>query len=54
MLGLWALLLAKRLRKLTGMPSSHLNKYRWSPQKTLLQGWREGQRYRFEERLDEE
>ncbi len=53
-LGLRALLLAKRLRKLTGMPSSRLDKYRWSAQQTLWQGWREGRKYRHKERLDEE
>lgn len=53
-LGLRALLLAKRLRKLTGMPSSRLDKYRWSAQQTLWQGWREGRKYRRKERLDEE
>lgn len=51
-LGLRALLLAKRLRKLTGMPSSHLDKYDWSAQQTLWQGWREGRKYRLEQRLD--
>lgn len=53
-LGLRALLLAKRLRKLTGMPSSRLDKYRWSAQQTLWQGWREGRKYRRKDRLDEE
>ncbi|BEL92785.1 hypothetical protein JY446_23705 [Serratia marcescens] len=53
-LGLRALLLAKRLRKLTGMPSSRLDKYDWSPQKILWQSWREGRKFRNEERLDEE
>ncbi|BEM85509.1 hypothetical protein SME41J_48330 (plasmid) [Serratia marcescens] len=53
-LGLRALLLAKRLRKLTGMPSSRLDKYRWSAQQTLWQGWHEGRKYRRKERLDEE
>ncbi|WP_440514987.1 hypothetical protein [Serratia sarumanii] len=51
-LGLRALLLAKRLRKLTGMPSSRLDKYDWSAQQTLWQGWREGRKYRLEQRLD--
>ncbi|MGE6304563.1 hypothetical protein [Serratia liquefaciens] len=51
-LGLRALLLAKRLRKLTGMPSSRLDKYHWSAQQTLWQGWREGRKYRLEQRLD--
>lgn len=51
-LGLRALLLAKRLRKLTGMPSSRLDKYQWSAQQTLWQGWREGRKYRLEQRLD--
>lgn len=53
-LGLRALLLAKRLRKLTGMPSSRLDKYHWSPQQTLWQGWRDGRKYRLKQRLDEE
>ncbi len=53
-LGLRALLLAKRLRKLTGMPSSRLDKYHWSPQQTLWQGWRDGRKYRLEQQLDEE
>ncbi|MFA4105777.1 hypothetical protein OQJ40_27230 [Serratia nevei] len=51
-LGLRALLLAKRLRKLTGMPSSRLDKYHWSAQQTLWQGWREGRKYRLEQRLE--
>ncbi|MEL5616091.1 hypothetical protein [Serratia marcescens] len=52
-LGLRALLLAKRLRKLTGMPSSRLDKYDWSPQKSLWQRWRKERKSRHKQRLAE-
>ncbi|WP_337263621.1 MULTISPECIES: hypothetical protein [unclassified Serratia (in: enterobacteria)] len=39
-LGLRALFLAKRLRKITGMPASRLDKYTWSPQNAMWQTWR--------------
>lgn len=52
-LGLRALFLAKRLRKITGMPSSRLDKYRWSPQKTLWQCWRKERQFRNKLRLAE-
>ncbi|WP_447870153.1 hypothetical protein [Serratia fonticola] len=52
-LGLRALFLAKRLRKITGMPSSRLDKYRWSPQKTLWQCWRKERTSRHKQRLAE-
>ncbi|TPW45445.1 hypothetical protein FKD06_19490 [Serratia sp. SRS-8-S-2018] len=52
-LGLRALFLAKRLRKLTGMPSSRLDNYRWSPQKSLWQRWRKERKSRHKQRLAE-
>ncbi|CAI2535967.1 hypothetical protein [Serratia ficaria] len=52
-LGLRALFLAKRLRKITGMPSSRLDKYLWSPQKTLWQRWRKERKSRNRLRLAE-
>lgn len=53
-LGLRALFLAKRLRKITGMPSSRLDKYLWSPQNTLWQCWRKERKFRNKLRLEEE
>lgn len=52
-LGLRALFLAKRLRKITGMPSSRLDKYDWSPQNTMWQRWRKERRFRNKLRLAE-
>lgn len=52
-LGLRALFLAKRLRKITGMPSSRLDKYDWSPQNTLWQRWRKERKFRNKQRLAE-
>jgi len=52
-LGLRALFLAKRLRKITGMPSSRLDKYLWSPQNTLWQCWRTERKFRNKLRLNE-
>lgn len=52
-LGLRALFLAKRLRKITGMPSSRLDRYDWSPQKTLWQCWRRERMFRNNLRLAE-
>jgi hypothetical protein len=52
-LGLRALFLAKRLRKITGMPSSRLDKYDWSPQKRLWQCWRKERKSRHKQRLAE-
>ena len=52
-LGLRALFLAKRLRKITGMPSSRLDNYRWSPQSTLWQCWRKERQFRNKLRLAE-
>ncbi|CAI0765421.1 hypothetical protein [Serratia fonticola] len=53
-LGLRALFLAKRLRKITGMPSSRLDKYLWSPQKMLWQCWRKERKFRNKLRREEE
>lgn len=52
-LGLRALFLAKRLRKITGMPSSRLDKYDWSPQNTMWQRWRKERKSRHKQRLTE-
>ncbi|WP_413508562.1 hypothetical protein [Serratia proteamaculans] len=52
-LGLRALFLAKRLRKITGMPSSRLDKYDWSPQRRLWQCWRKERKSRHKQRLAE-
>ncbi|MGK8665303.1 hypothetical protein [Serratia marcescens] len=52
-LGLRALFLAKRLRKITGMPSSRLDKYDWSPQKKMWQCWRTERKSRHKQRLTE-
>ncbi|MGP2817253.1 hypothetical protein [Serratia marcescens] len=52
-LGLRALFLAKRLRKITGMPSSRLDKYDWSPQKRMWQCWRKERKSRHKQRLAE-
>lgn len=52
-LGLRALFLAKRLRKITGMPPSRLDKYDWSPQKKMWQCWRTERKSRHKQRLTE-
>jgi hypothetical protein len=52
-LGLRALFLAKCLRKITGMSSSRLDKYDWSPQKILWQRWRKERKFRNKLRLNE-
>ncbi|RRU14416.1 hypothetical protein EGJ31_23010 [Serratia marcescens] len=52
-LGLRALFLAKRLRKITAMPSSRLDKYDWSPQNTMWQRWRKERKSRNKQRLAE-
>lgn len=41
------------LRKITGMPSSRLDKYDWSPQNTLWQRWRKERKFRNKLRLKE-
>ncbi|CAI1942894.1 MULTISPECIES: hypothetical protein [Serratia] len=39
--------------QITGIPSSRLDKYRWSPQKPLWQCWRKERKSRNEQRLAE-